>query len=287
MAFSEPDLMLISFGRYSVFKGQDQYFAHPGFGGGYNTRDGEETIGENQTGNAQNIDISYDDTISKRKGHILHSKYLGNTTGILGLVNHEPPGGTNELLYAYDTDIYRDSTGLGLGVTLTTNKKIDYTYNPFTNKTYIVNGTDNVVKYTSGASADQTDGNFKKGKYIEYYKSRLIVANLSGGENQLWFTDLGVDTFSANNYLKAPQEITGIRVLFDKLLTFTKHQVYISINISFDAAANGTQLDQFTPLKTDFGAIYDRTIAKVGNLIYFIGQDPKGIAGVYVTDVVS
>lgn len=283
-----PNIVQISRGRYSVFNGQQQFFKYKSFGGGYNTRDNDSDVKDDELTGGQNVDLNPDTTISKRKGHALHGNYLGNTTGILGLVDHSPQGGTSELLYVYDTKIYRDSSGIPLtGVTLTTNKKIDYAYHPFTSKTYVVNGTDNVVKYVSGASGDQTDSSFKKGKFIEYYQSRLLVANVSGYENCIFWTDIATDTFPGD-CIKTDGEITGIKILYDRILTFTKHKIYMSQNIQLTSNSQGTagftQPDQFNPLKTDFGAIYDRSIAKVNNLIYFIGQNSKGIAGVYVTD---
>ena len=277
-----PNIVQISRGRYSVFNGQTQYFKYPSFGGGYNSRDNDSDVKNDELTGGQNVDLNPDTTISKRKGHTLHGNYLGNTTGILGLITHDPQGGTPELLYGYDTQIYRDSTGFPLtSVTMTTNKKMDYAYFPLTSKTYIVNGTDQVVKYTSGAAGDQTDASFKKGMFIEHYNNRLLVANVSGQEDTIWYTDLGVDTFSPNNYMRTEGEITGIKVLYDRLLTFTKHKIYMTQNFTFDVIAGP---EEFTPLKTDFGAIYERSIAKVNNLIYFVGQNSKGIAGVYVTD---
>jgi len=277
-----PNINQIVSGKNSIFNNQQKYFKYNSFGGGYNTRDNDSDVKDNELTGGQNVDLNPDTTISKRSGHVMYGNYLGNTTGILGLISHDPQGGTPEILSVYDTQVIRNSTGVALtGVTMTTNLKTDYSYFPLTSKTYIVNGTDNVVKYTSGTAGDQTDASFKKGKYIEHYKNRLIVANVNGQEDTIWYTDLGVDTFGVNNYMRTEGEITGIKVLYDRLLTFTKKRIYMTQNFTFNVIAGP---EQFTPLKTDFGAIYDRSIAKVNNLIYFIGQNSKGLAGVYVTD---
>lgn len=258
------------------------------FGGGYNSRDSDIEIADNELSGGQNIDLTVDHAIQKRKGHSLYGSYIGNTTGIQGLFWHDPQGGTQEFLAGWDTTIQRYVAGTWTaltGVTMTTATQVDSAYFPLTSKTYFVNGTDQVVKYTSGAAADQTDASFKKGKYIVHYKNRLLVANVSGQADYVWYTDLGVDTFSANNYLRCEATsagVTGMVVLYDKWLTFTKKKIFVTLNFGFNGTAAGPE--SFIPLANDFGAVYERTIAKVKNLVYFLGQDSEGIASVYATD---
>jgi hypothetical protein len=255
------------------------------FGGGYNTADADTSIGDNQLSGGQNVDINPDKSLDKRLGHTLYGNFMGTTTGVLGLVAHEPAGGTTELLSVYDTSVMRYVSGTWTAltsVTMTTNKQADSAHFPLTAKTYITNGTDAIVKYTSGTSGDQTDASFKKGKYIIHFKNRLLVANVSSQADYVWYTDLGVDTFSANNYFRVEGEVTGMEVLYDKVLIFTKRKIYILQNFSFNGTAAGPEA--VIPLRTDFGAIYDRTIKKVNNVVYFLGQSSEGIAAVYATD---
>lgn len=255
------------------------------FGGGYNSRDQDINVADNELTGGQNVDISPDKSLKKRKGHTLYGNLIGTTTGILGLIPHTPQGGTAELLAVYHTGVYRYVAGTWTAltsVTMTTNLKADSAYFPLTSKTYITNGTDAVVKYTSGTSGDQSDTSFKKGKYIVHFKNRLLVANVASQTDYVWYTDLGVDTFSANNYFRVEGEITGMEVLFDKVLIFTKRKIYKLQSFGFDGVAAGPEA--VIPLKTDFGAIYDRTIKKVDNLVYFIGQSSDGISSPYITD---
>lgn len=258
------------------------------FGGGYNSRDADTDIQDDEFSGGQNIDISPNESFSKRKGHKLEGNYMGPTTGILGLIPHEPQGGTSEKLAVYDTSVMRNVSGTWTAltsVTMTTNKPADWAYFPLTSKTYITNKTDAVVKYTSGTAGDQSDTSFKKGRYIVHYKNRLIVANVTSQEDYIWYSDLGVDTFSANNYIRCDGEVTGLEVLYDKLLVFTKKRIYLIQNFTFNGVAAGPE--SFLPLRSDFGAIADRTIVKVKDLVYFLGQNSQGIAAVYVCDGLS
>ncbi len=255
------------------------------YGGGYNSHDTEEDIKDNQLSGGQNIDILPNTAIAKRQGHTLYGNVIGTTTGILGLVVHAPAGGTAEFLSVYDTGVYRDVAGVWTlltgGATLTTNLKVDSAHFPLTAKTYITNGTDSVQVYTSGSTI-ASDASFKKGKYITHYKNRLITANVTSQADYVWYTDLGVDTFSANNYIRVEGEVTGLEVIYDYLLIFTKRKIYAIRNFTFNGVAAGPEA--VVPLRTEFGAIYDRTIAKVGTLIYFIGQSSEGVAAVYACD---
>lgn len=264
-------------------------FTSKKFGGGYNTRDTDLDIDDDELSGGQNLDINPDQSITKRSGHTLYGDFTGVTTGVQGLITHTPQGGTSEFLKGYDTVIQRYVAGVWTAltsVTMTTAKQLDYAYFPLTSKTYIVNGVDNVVKYTSGASGDQTDGSFKKGKYVVHFKNRLLVGNVSTQSDYVWYTDLGVDTFSANNYFRVEGEITGLEVLNDKVLIFTKKKVYVLQNFIFNGAAAGPE--SVLPLMAEFGAIYDRTIAKIGkNLIVFLGQNSEGLCGVYATDGIN
>jgi len=252
---------------------------------GINTRDDQLLIDDKELSNGQNIVIDRGGTISKKTGTTLYGNFLGTTTGILGLFNFVNAAGTQERLAVYDTSIYRDVAGTWTaltGATMTTNKAADGAYFPLTDKFYILNGTDAVVKYTSGASADQTDSSFKKGKYLVHFKNHLLVAGVSGQEDYIWYTDLGVDTFSANNYFRVEGEVTGLIVYYDVLLIFTKNKIYRLQNFTFDGVAAGPEA--VFPLPVDFGTIASRTIKKVNNFIYFLGQSHDKKAHIYKTD---
>lgn len=253
-------------------------------GGGYVTTNIDTDVKPNQLTGGQNIDIN-GNSPEKRKGHTIYGSVSGFTTQILGSIAHEPPSGVNELLRVYDTVIERYVSGTWTaltGVTMTTNLPTNYTYFSSLSKTYVLNGTDNVVKYASGAAGDQTDAVFKKGKYVVEYKNRLIVAGISGQENYVWYTDLNVDTFGANNYFPVKGVITGVKVLYDKLIILTKNTVYTVSNFDFNGATVAPTA--LIPLRGDIGCIAHRTWQVVGNLAYFLGLSANGIAAVYATD---
>lgn len=266
--------------------GQDYFYDHRDFGGGYNSAAADILIKDNQLSGGQNVETTnIDGSLVKRKGHTLYGNYLGSHAQIADLMFHEPPGGTAELLAVFYTSVVRYVSGTWTsltGVTMTAGLKADHAYFPLTGITYITNGTDSVVKYTSSSSGDQTDSSFKKGYYIVHYKNRLITANLTSQADYVWYTDLGVDTFSSDNYFRVEGAVTGLKVLNEKLLIFTARKIYVLQNFTFDGVAAGPEA--VIPLPVEFGAVYQESVAKVGNLVYFLGQSAEGVAAVYVTD---
>lgn len=254
------------------------------FGGGYRTHEIDTDVPKNALTGGRDMLLA-GNAPEKRQGHTVYGSISGFVTGILDLIPHEPPGGTNEFLRAYDTVLERYVSGTWTAltsVTLTTNLPGDHAFFPLTAKTYYLNGTDAVAKYASGSSGDQSDSSFKKGKYVVHYKNRLIVAGVSSQTDYFWYTDLGVDTFSSNNYVRVNGEITGLKVIYDKLLIFTRKKTYAVQNFSFNGVAAGPEA--VIELRGDIGCVAHRTFQVVGNLGYFLGNSAEGIAAVYVTD---
>ena len=251
---------------------------------GFNSRDNPIGMDPRFLSDGQNIVIDPQGTLSKRKGMDLYGNVLGTTTDVLGLFDFVNLAGTEEILAVYDTGVYRYVAGVWTAltsVTMTTDKVADGAFFPSTNKFYIINQTDAVVKYTSGTAGVQTDTDFKKGKYIIHYQRRLLVANESANPERLWYTDSGVDTFSAANYIGFPAAITGMIEFYDKVLVFTKRKVYLLQNFSFDGVAAGPEVAVALPV--EFGAIYDRTVQIVNGAVYFLGQDAENKAHIYRT----
>jgi len=263
--------------QYGSFQSHD-------FGGGYRSLEIDTDVKPDQLTGGQNVDVN-GNSIEKRKGHLIYGSVSGFSSGVLDQIAHTPPGGTAEMLRVWGTAVERYVSGTWTaltGVTMTAGQPANSAYFPLTAKTYVVNGTDNVVKYASGSSGDQTDGSFKKGKYIVEYKNRLIVAGVGGQSDYWWYTDLGVDTFSTNNYVRVNGTITGVKTLYDKLIILTDTRIYVVQNFTFNGVAAGPE--SMLPLRGDINCVAHRTFRTVGNLAYFLGINSEGLCAVYVTD---
>jgi hypothetical protein len=248
---------------------------------GYKSGVSPFTVGDQFFTEGGDVIIDAPGTFEPRKGHKILGDYTGNSTKVNGLFQFANSTEVVETLKVYDTALYRlvGATWTAItGVTFTSNKPTDGCYFPFNNKFYMVNGTDNVVKYTSGTSADQTDSAFKQGKYIASYKNRLLVAL----NDQFWYTDNGADTFSVGNYFFVDGQITGIQVVGDDMvLIFTKRKLYKLQNFSFNGVVSGPEA--VVDMGVTFGAIYDKSIVNANGVIYFLGQDQYQKVQVYRT----
>lgn len=245
------------------------------------TNDEDINIPNDALSNSENYSINAKGKLAKCKSHSLYGNFLGTASGILWGGNFVNRTDVQEQLAVYDTSMFRYVAGVYTaltGVAFTTNKPGDGAFFPSTNKFYYVNNTDNVVKYTSGASADQTDAAFIKGNLIEEFQNRLMVMK----DDVLWYSDLAVDTFGANNYVRTRGKGTGIRSLYDIFLIFTKNKVSRLQNFVFDGNISGPEA--IVDLPTPFGTIYDRTIIVGNNRVYFLGQDLKNKVNIYETD---
>ncbi len=234
---------------------------------------------------AQNFKRDSGRTTETRDGIGTWGNYLGATTGCLGGYEFLNVAGTQEQLLVYNTAVHRYVSGVWTAltsVTMTTNKRTDGCFFPFTNKFYIINQTDNVVKYTSGAAGDQTDATFKKGKYICTFENRLFVAGVSTQENRVWYTDNQVDTFGGTNYVEVDGKIIGMEVIQDRFLIFTNKNVYRLYGFTFDGTTS--YASKMVALPTEFGGIVDFTIVEINNKVYFLGVDSNRVAAIYSTD---
>lgn len=274
--------------RHGRYVHSVNYLEIANLNGSVNTTSLDHNIGDNEMSYAQNFKRGSGNTLETRGGIDTYGQFLGPTTGILGGYEFLNIAGNQENLTVYDTNVYRYVSGVWTAltsVTMTTNKATDGCFFPFTNKFYIVNKTDNVVKYTSGTAGDQTDAAFPKGAFVRPFFNRILVAGATGSENTVDYSDDQTDTFTANFNFQVGGTIVGMEVLDQMLLIFTNNNVYRLAGFSFDGTDSfASKLDT---LPSDFGAIIGKTVKKVGNKIYFLGLDANRKAAIYMTDGVS
>lgn len=254
---------------------------------GFNSRDADFLLDKTELSDGQNINLVPSGSITGRKGKTLYGGITGHdTTGVLGLFPYTTVAGVNHFLSVWDTQVYYISSGLwksaALAAPLTTDLPADAAFFPSTNKFYITNGTDQVVIYDG--STFTRDADFKKGKYIEWFEDRLMVGNITGAENRLWYSDADAITFtSASQYIDFPEAITAQIKYYRKFMVFGEHRIYYLQNFNFTSAtASGPEV--IVPLPVKFGAIYDRTVQEVNGRLYFLARDEEDQLAVYECD---
>jgi len=267
-------------------------FVIRGLTGELNTRDSDFDIQDNQLSGGQNMISASATTLKKRDGVNLYGSFLGTGIGLDGGWSFVGQNGTQEEICVWNGSLYRlvGSTWTAVtGVTLTAGLPCSGVYFADTNKFYIVNGTDYVVKYQAGsASGDQSDTNFPKGKYICSFQGRLIVGCITGYPNQFDYSAAGLDTFNTGvDFVVLPGEfniaITGVYNFNSvAVLISTRRRLYRLQNFTFDGTRSW--VENLYELPANFGAIYERTFAIVNGNGYFLGQDMSNVAAIYMTD---
>jgi hypothetical protein len=253
-----------------------------------NTSESDIDIDDKQVSDGQNVISGSFSSTKKRGGITLHGNFIGENGGINGGWSFVGSNGTQEELVVYDTNLYRKvgSDWVAItGVTMTTGLPCSGVYFPFTDKFYIINGTDNVVKYIAGStSGDQTDASFPKGTLIEQFQNRLLVANTTSHPDYVYYSDTQADTFTlGTNWYQLVGEATDL-INFNNvmILNFTKRKVYRLMNFYFDGTTSWAS--QLYEIPTPFGTIAANSPAVVNNLVYFVGQDMNNVASIYQTD---
>ena len=254
------------------------------FGGGMNNTDPEVQLGRNEVAAGLNMFFDREGGSYNRNGCQVKGTFLGSTTGILGLFNFVNRAGTQEMLAVYDTGIYRDVSEvwtLLTGASVTTNLKAEGVYYSETDKFYITNGTDNVVVYTSGATAT-TDASFKKGMWIESFDGRLVTGGVATQEDYLWVTDLGVDTFSANNYQRAEGKLLAGKAINQQLLlVWSDRKLYKVPGLKTTPSAAGPEAFYIV---AEVGLVGTRAVTVLDSVAYFIGKDSQNTIDLFASE---
>ena len=107
--------------------------------------------------------------------------------------------------------------------------------------------------------------------YLESFKSRLIMANTDNYPYRVYYTDEGASTVGTNNYFDIKQPITGIKIFRDILYVFTLNTIYRVDGFIF--SGDGTEPEKIYNVNVGAGAVSDRSVSIINNVIYFLGPD--------------
>ncbi|MFA4854876.1 MAG: DUF1566 domain-containing protein [Candidatus Omnitrophota bacterium] len=115
----------------------------------------------------------------------------------------------------------------------------------------------------------------RRGEYITGNKERIFISTAGG--NRIWFTNAGKysldadwkNTAAIENFFDVPstngQKITGMEILFDRLIIFCENSVYCLYGNDPDAG-------ELQLMNVDCGCVAPRSIANTGKGIYFLSS---------------
>ena len=231
--------------------------SHKTLSGGLNSTAGPLALQDNESSDLQNINFDKFGSISKRGGYTTLSTatlFAGASTEMCdGLVWAEfTTGGTivREAVTLAGSKVYKmddldgtwdDVTG---GVSITSGDQFSNTM--FNTYLYLTNGTDVPIKYVTGdtASAAGIPTGLTRADFVEEFNNYLFYANvtISGvayPTRIYWSTIRDPDTWSTSDWIEIGlndgQEITGLKVLSDRLVVYKEKSIY---NVYFTGDAD-------------------------------------------------
>ena len=215
--------------------------------GGLNSTSGPLNVANNESSELQNVDFNKFGSVVKRNGyselatsglagtpvsdglHWFEYQKSGTLTRELVAVN----GGKLVKMDALD-GTFDDITGT---VAIAATKFCDF--DNFLNEVYITNNNDVPCKYNGTASSDISDDlatiGLTKAKFVKQFNNYLFLANVTVGgtvhQSRFYWSGLkDTDSWTATHFIDVAkddgQDITGIKVLGDRLVIFKRRSIY-------------------------------------------------------------
>lgn len=214
-------------------------------GGGLNSTAGSLGLRENESSDLQNIDFNRFGSVLKRSGYTaLNTTALSGSPRIDGLHWYEfhssgtltrfalaVAGGKFYKMDALD-GTWDDITG---SLTITAQNQCDF--ENFLNEVYVTNGTDAPFKWTgtgNGAAMTVPTG-LTKAKFVKQFNNYLFLANVTVSGTAMpsriyWSNLKTTGTWTSTDFIEVSlndgQEITGLKVLSDRLVIYKSRSIY-------------------------------------------------------------
>jgi hypothetical protein len=218
------------------------------FSGGLNTTGGPLSLQDNESPDLQNIDFNKFGSILKRKGYdVLNAEAISGDPFISGLYWFEFVSAgsfVRKAIATAGTKFYKmddlDGTWDDATNSMTITAGTQFDFETFLNKVYMTNGVDLPLVWdgagTSSLTTMAVPTNLTDAKYIRLYNNYLflgnvIVDNVNHNSRIYWSNIKDAGTWTATHFIDVSkddgQEITGLRVLTDRLVIFKTRSIYV------------------------------------------------------------
>lgn len=222
--------------------------------GGLNSTAGPLTLQNNESSSLQNIDFNKFGSILKRNGYTaLNTSAIATSPDIDGLHWFEFDSGgssTKKAVNVAGDKIFKmddldgtwdDITG---GLTITATNHVDF--QNWLNTVFATNGANAPWKWTGAgnAAAMTVPTGLTKARFVKEFNNFLFLANVTvsgtAHPSRIYFSNIkDADTWTVTDFIEISkndgQEITGIKVLSDRLVVYKTRSIY---NIFFTGDAD-------------------------------------------------
>lgn len=265
--------------------------------GGLNSTAGPLTLQNNESSDLQNIDFNKFGSVLKRNGYTaLKTTAISGTPDIDGLFDFEvSAGGTTvaSLVAIAGTDIFKmddlDGTWdtITSAISITAGNHCDFAN--FQNILFITNGTDSPFNWDATRNGKCSVGEAVAGidlvtaKYVELYNNYLFYGNVSitaaspvAHPSRIYWSNLkDTENWTSTDYIDIAQndgqEITGLKILGDRLVIFKTRSIYNlyftgDVDVPFVLPGGGKS-------NSTVGCIAPFSIQEVDNGLVFMSYD--------------
>ena len=215
----------------------------PILSGGLNSTGGSLALNDSESSDLQNIEFTRFGSIVKRTGYLhINSTALGDKSDGLEWYEYESSGSIiRKLVNVCDSKLYKmdnldgtwdDITG---SVTITAGNHCDFEV--WDNIIFVTNGVDAPFQWngSGNASASSIPTNLTSAKFVKQFNNYLFYANVvvdgTAWKTRIYFSNIqDPTTWQDSNFLEIGfndgQEITGLRVLGDRLVIYKSRCIY-------------------------------------------------------------
>lgn len=229
----------------SNFTTPSQTFSFRNFTGGLNTTAGSLGLNNNESSGLRNVDFNVFGSILKRNGYThLNATAIPSAPTNDGLHWYEAvlsSALTRKLVTVADGKLWKqddlDGTNDDITGSLTITEGSFCDFENFLNEVYITNNTDVPFKWAgSGNGAAMTvPTNLTKAKFVKQFNNYLFLANVTVNsvvhQSRIYWSNIkNTGTWTATDFIEIAkddgQDITGIKVLSDRLVIYKRRSIY-------------------------------------------------------------
>ena len=261
------------------------------FNGGLNSTAGPLSLEDNESPDLQNVDFNKFGSVVKRNGYTaLNTSAITGTPNSDGLYwfEYDDSGTTTrKLVNIAEGKLYKQDALDGTwddetnGLTITKDNTCDFA--TFLDTLYVVNGTDTPFEWDGDASSATTSTlptNVTIPKYVAEFNNYLFyghvtVSSVAFKSRIYWSNIKSTATWSATHFIDVAkedgQEITGLKVLGERLIIFKTRSIYTlyftgDADIPFILPGGGKT-------HSSVGCVGAGTIQEVDNGLVFLSSD--------------
>lgn len=255
------------------------------FVGGLNSTGGPLSLSEQESSNLQNIDFDKFGSIVKRNGYLnANSSAINSGARVTCLHDYEQSAGTRFLVSVIGNKVYNWNSSSITGAPSDITGAITVTAGnicssaTFRDTALFTNGIDLPFQWPGSGNcvAMTVPASLTAAKFLAIFQNYTFLANCTVGgsfRSRVYYSNINrIDIWTASDFVDVSrddgQQITGLRVLGDKLVIFKDRSIWVA---QFTGDADIPF--QFSQSNSSVGCVANQSIQEIDNGLVFLSWD--------------